>query len=43
VSGFGALILAGSRGGVDPLAAYAGVAHKALILLDGETLLARVA
>ncbi len=43
MSGFGALILAGSRGGVDPLAAYAGVAHKALILLDGETLLARVA
>ena len=40
---FRALILAGSRGGVDPLAAYAGVAHKALIVLDGETLLARVA
>lgn len=40
---FNALILAGSRGGVDPLAAYAGVSHKALILLDGETLLARVA
>lgn len=40
---FAALILAGSRGGVDPVAAYAGVAHKALILLDGETLLARVA
>lgn len=43
MSGFKALILAGSRGGVDPLAAYAGVAHKALIVLDGETLLARVA
>ncbi|BCA64048.1 hypothetical protein HMP09_3282 [Sphingomonas sp. HMP9] len=41
--GFGALILAGSRGGVDPVAAYAGVSHKALILLDGQTLLARVA
>lgn len=39
-----ALILAGSRpGAVDPVAAYAGVAHKALIVLDGETLLARVA
>jgi GTP:adenosylcobinamide-phosphate guanylyltransferase len=41
--GFNALILAGSRGGVDPVAAYAGVSHKALIVLDGETLLARVA
>ena len=39
-----ALILAGSRPGApDPVAAYAGVPHKALILLDGETLLARVA
>ena len=41
--GFSALILAGSRGGVDPVAAYAGVSHKALIVLDGQTLLARVA
>lgn len=41
--GFGALILAGSRGGVDPVAGYAGVSHKALIVLEGETLLARVA
>ena len=41
--GFRALILAGSRGGVDPVAAYAGVSHKALIELDGQTLLARVA
>lgn len=41
--GFKALILAGSRGGeVDPAAAYAGVAHKGLIVLQGETLLARV-
>lgn len=40
---FAALILAGSRGGVDPVAAYAGVTHKALITLGGETLLARVA
>jgi GTP:adenosylcobinamide-phosphate guanylyltransferase len=38
-----ALILAGSRGGVDPVAAYAGVGHKALIELGGDTLLARVA
>ncbi len=40
---FSALILAGSRGGIDPLAAYAGVSHKALIVLEGQTLLARVA
>ena len=42
VSGFTALVLAGSRGGVDPVAAYAGVSHKGLIELGGETLLARV-
>ncbi len=41
---FAALILAGSRAGVvDPVAAYAGVPHKAMILLQGTTLLARVA
>lgn len=40
---FKALILAGSRGGeVDPAAAYAGVTHKALITLEGKTLLSRV-
>ena len=39
---FTALVLAGSRGGEDPAAAYAGVAHKGLIVLDGETLLSRV-
>ena len=40
---FKALVLAGSRGGeVDPAAAYAGVSHKALITLEGRTLLARV-
>ena len=39
---FQALVLAGSRGGDDPVAAYAGVTHKALIRLDGQTLLARV-
>jgi len=42
VTGFTALVLAGSRGGVDPVADYAGVSHKGLILLGGETLLARV-
>lgn len=42
MTAFKALVLAGSRGGVDPVAAYAGVSHKALILLGGETLLARV-
>jgi GTP:adenosylcobinamide-phosphate guanylyltransferase len=41
---FQALILAGSRPGeADAVAAYGGVAHKALIVLEGETLLARVA
>lgn len=40
---FRALILAGSRGGeIDPAAAYAGVGHKGLIVLQGQTLLARV-
>jgi GTP:adenosylcobinamide-phosphate guanylyltransferase len=39
----GALILAGSRVGADAVAAYASVPHKALIELDGATLLARVA
>lgn len=39
---FNALVLAGSRGGVDPLAAYAGVTDKALITIDGETMLAHV-
>ncbi len=37
-----ALILAGSRAEADPLADSEGVSHKALILLDGQTLLARV-
>jgi len=39
-----ALILAGSRAGADdPVAAAEGVAHKALVRLAGEPLLARVA
>jgi molybdopterin-guanine dinucleotide biosynthesis protein A len=42
VTGFTALVLAGSRGGTDPVAEYAGVSHKGLIVLGGETLLARV-
>lgn len=42
MTGFSALVLAGSRGGVDPVAAYGGATHKALIKLQGETLLARV-
>ncbi|MDP3593887.1 MAG: hypothetical protein Q8R94_18635, partial [Phenylobacterium sp.] len=37
---FTALVLAGSRGEPDPLSAYAGVSHKGLIELGGETLLA---
>jgi GTP:adenosylcobinamide-phosphate guanylyltransferase len=39
---FNALVLAGSRGGMDPLAAYAGVTDKALIAVGGETMLAHV-
>lgn len=39
---FQALVLAGSRGGVDPVADYAGVSHKGLIVLGGQTLLTRV-
>jgi len=42
VTGFRALVLAGSRPEFDPLLAYADVAHKSLIALEGETLLARV-
>jgi len=38
-----ALILAGSRGGADPVAAYGGASHKALLRLGGRTLLDRVA
>ena len=37
-----ALVLAGARPEGDPAATYAGVAHKALIVLAGEPLLARV-
>lgn len=39
---FAALVLAGSRGGDDPLARHTGVADKALIEIGGRTMLARV-
>lgn len=39
---FQALVLAGSRGTADPVAAYAGVSDKALVEIAGETMLARV-
>ncbi|WP_374470501.1 NTP transferase domain-containing protein [Phenylobacterium sp.] len=42
MSAFNALVLAGSRGGADPVAEAAGVPHKALIILQGRTMLARV-
>lgn len=41
-AGFKALVLAGSRGGVDPVAEYAGVSQKGLIVLGRRTLLNRV-
>lgn len=42
VSAFNALVLAGSRGGPDAVAQYAGVAEKAMIVIDGRTMLNRV-
>ena len=39
---FQALVLAGSRTALDPVAAYAGVSNKALIEVRGQTMLARV-
>lgn len=39
---FDALVLAGSRGGADPVASYAGVADKAMIVIGGRTMLAHV-
>lgn len=41
-TGFNALVLAGSRPGGDPLAVHAGVSDKALIVIAGRTMLARV-
>lgn len=37
-----ALVLAGSRAGGDPLAEHAGVSHKALIDIGGQTMIERV-
>jgi GTP:adenosylcobinamide-phosphate guanylyltransferase len=42
VAGLTALVLAGTRPGGDPLAAHAGVTHKALIEVGGQPMLARV-
>jgi GTP:adenosylcobinamide-phosphate guanylyltransferase len=42
LSGLQALVLAGSRAGADPVADYGHAPHKALIRLEGRTLLARV-
>ena len=42
MTGPSALVLAGTRPGGDPFAEAQGVPHKSLIVLEGETLLARV-
>ncbi len=42
MSGLTALVLAGTRAGGDPLAAYAGVSHKALIEVGGQAMIERV-
>jgi GTP:adenosylcobinamide-phosphate guanylyltransferase len=42
VRGLTALVLAGTRAGGDPLAAQAGVSHKALIEIGGRTMIERV-
>lgn len=42
MTGCTALVLAGERSGTDPVAAHAGVAHKALVQIGGRTLLERV-
>lgn len=42
MNGLTALVLAGTRAGGDPLAAYAGVSHKALIEVGGCTMIERV-
>lgn len=39
---FDALVLAGARGGTDPVARYAGVTDKAMIVIEGRTMLAHV-
>lgn len=42
-TGWTAILLAGRRPGVDPLAAHFGVQSKALVAVDGEPMLSRVA
>ncbi len=42
MNGLAALVLAGTRAGGDPLAAQAGVSHKALIEVGGRTMIERV-
>ena len=42
VPGLNALVLAGTRPGGDPLARHAGVSHKALIEIEGRTMIERV-
>ncbi|MDB6000267.1 MAG: hypothetical protein JWP52_1966, partial [Rhizobacter sp.] len=42
MNGLTALVLAGTRAGGDPLAAHAGVSHKALIEVGGLTMIERV-
>lgn len=42
LAGLTALVLAGTRPGGDPLAQQNGVTHKALLQIDGSTMLARV-
>ncbi len=42
MTGLTALVLAGTRSGGDPLAAHAGVSHKALIEVAGRTMIERV-
>jgi GTP:adenosylcobinamide-phosphate guanylyltransferase len=42
MAGLTALVLAGTRAGGDPMAAYAGVSHKALIDVAGTTMIERV-
>jgi len=42
VAGLTAVVLAGTRPGGDPLAQHNGVTHKALLQIDGATMLTRV-
>lgn len=42
MTGFRALVLAGARGEIDPVAAHAGVSHKGLATVGGEPIVLRV-